>query len=109
MTTFSNEVNSWKNLIMYTPQKRTHNNNIVKNLSTTVTIEDDFETTMDMEQEYYSIISSKLHKETCIEVERDKKEKMIKQFHVIKYEQFVPNGFVLFMKIRNHNDAIDKY
>jgi len=50
---------------------------------------------MDMEQEYYSVISSELHKETCIQVERDKKEKMIKHFNVLKYEQFIPNWFFI--------------
>jgi len=63
---------------------------------------------MDMEQEYYSAISSELHKETCIQVERDKK-KMIKHFNVLRYEQFVLNWFILFMKIRNHNNIVDKY
>jgi len=29
-------------------------------------------------------------------VERDKKEKMIKQFHVPKYEQFITNWYILF-------------
>jgi len=109
MATFSSKVKGWKNLIMYTPQKRTHNDNIIKNISSTVTVKDDFETTMDMEQEYYSVISSELNKETCIQVERDKKEKMIKQFNVVKYEQFIPNWFVLFMKIINHNNIIDNY
>ena len=52
-----------------------------------------------VEQEYCSIISSKLHKVTCIQVDRDKKEKMLKQFSIVKYKQFIPNWFVLFMKV----------
>jgi len=109
MTICSNKKKKKKNLIKYTPQKRTHNDNIVKNISSTVTVEENFKTTMDMEQEYYSVISSKLHKETCVQVERDRKEKMIKQFHVMKNKQFIQNWFVLFMQIRNHNNIIDSY
>jgi len=41
-----------KNLITYTPQKRTHNEIVVRNISNTVTAKEDFETTMDMEMEY---------------------------------------------------------
>ncbi len=86
-----------------------HNDYIVKNISSNVTIEDEFETTMDIEQEYCSVISSKLHKVTCIQVKRDKKGKILKQFSIVKYKQFIPNWFVLFMKVRNHNGIIDKF
>jgi len=36
-----------KNLIKYTPQKRMNNDDIVNNISSDVTIEDEFETSMD--------------------------------------------------------------
>jgi len=82
---------------------------IVKNLSSTVMIDDPFETTAEMEQEYYSVISSDLQKVTPILVDRDKKAKRLTQFSIAKYKQFIPNWSVLFMKVRNHNDIIDTF
>jgi len=98
-----------KNLIKYTPWKRMPNDDIVKNISSTVMIEDIFETTTEMEQEYYSVISSELQKVTPILVDRDKTAKMLMQFSIAKYEQFIPNWLVLFMKVRNHNNIINKF
>jgi len=85
------------------------NDDIVKNISSTVMIDDQFETTPEMEHEYYSVISSELQKETPIFVDKDKKSKMLQQFSIAKYEQFLPNWSVLFMKVRNHNEIIDKF
>jgi len=98
-----------KNQIQYASRKRTANDDIVKNISSTVMIDDQFETTAEMEHEYYSVISSELQKVTPIMVDRDKKSKMLKQFSIGKYEQFLPNWLVLFMKVRNHNEIIDKF
>jgi len=85
------------------------NDDIVKNILSTVMIEDIFETTTEMEQEYYSVISSKIQKVTPILVDRDKKAKMLTQFSIAKYKQFIPNWLVLFMKVRNHNNIINKF
>jgi len=98
-----------KNLIKYASQKRMANDDIVKNISSTIMIDDQFETTAEMEQEYYSVISSELQKVTPILVDRDKKAKMLTQFSIAKYEQFIPNWLVLFMKVRNHNAIIDRF
>jgi len=64
-----------KNLIKYASQKRTANDDIVKNISSTIMIDDQFETTAEMEHEYYSVISSELQKETPILVDKDKNPK----------------------------------
>jgi len=98
-----------KNLIKYTPQKRLHNNNIINNMSSNIMVEDEFETTMDMEHHYYSMISSEMCKVSSVYVDRNRKDKIMKQFQIVKYEQFIPNWFVLFMKIRNHNKIVDNY
>jgi len=44
-----------KNLIKYASWKRMANDDIVKNISSTIMIDDQFETTAEMEHEYYSV------------------------------------------------------
>jgi len=66
----------------YASRKRTANDDIIKNISSTVAIEDDFETTKEMEQEYYADISLEIQKVTPILVDRDKQSKMLKQFSI---------------------------
>jgi len=77
-----------KNLIKYASKKRTANDDIVKNISSTIMIDDQFETTAEMEHEYYSVISSELQKVTPIMVDRDKKSKMLKQFSIGNMNNF---------------------
>jgi len=75
MTWWSKEKLLTKKLIKYASWKRTANDDIVKNISSTVMIDDQFETTAEMEHEYYSVISSELQKVTPIMVDRDKNQK----------------------------------
>jgi len=55
--------------------------------------------TVEMIQIYQQEIASASNKKLFIEVEKDEKEEMLKQFKVKKYEQIIPNWNVFSRKI----------
>jgi len=97
-----------KNQIQFPKQTKQHNDDVARTISNNVCIQDEFETTMEMEYQYHTQVTSESTRVVNIQVNKEAKDKT-KEFHIVKYEQIIPNWMVFFMKIRNHNCIVNKY
>ena len=67
------------------------------------------EDTVRMVQMYEQEIASALNKELLVKVEKDEKEKMLKQFKIKKYKQIIPNWNAFFQRICYPECIVEKY
>jgi len=72
-------------------------------------MDDLYETTMEMENQYCTEIAAESQKEFDIVVDDDTSKKMKEQFNLLKYEQLFPNWNSFYMKVRNHICIFEKY
>jgi len=77
-------------------------------MAQTVYFEDKYEMTMEMEEMYQQEIASASDKKLFIEVEWDKKDKMLQQFQIQNYKQITPNSNDFFKKMKYHDCIVDK-
>jgi len=75
------------------------NDEVIASMEKYLSVEDMQEDTVGVVQMYEQEIASALNKELLVEVEKDEKEKMLKQFEIQKYEQITPNWNAFFHKI----------
>jgi len=73
-----------------TPRKKI-NDQVVRDLSSIIGHEDNFEITMDMESKFLDLITSESNKNVMVVAEKDNKDVMRKQFLIRKYEQIIPD------------------
>ena len=96
-------------MIKYTPQKRAHINSVVGKITSNAVLDDEYEMSLLMVSKHYLLASSEVNKEVVIEVVQDKTEVMTEQFHIVKYEQVVPNWDAFYMNIWSHKEIVDRY
>jgi len=72
-------------------------------------MEGEYEMTMEMESKRYLLASSEVNKEVVVKVVQDKAEVMKEQFHIVKYEQIIPNWNAFYAKIWSHNEIVKRY
>jgi len=73
------------------------NNDVRRNISKSIHIDDIYETTIEMETEYHDQVSFESNKELIVVVGKYK-QKMKEQFHILKYKQLSPNWIAFYMK-----------
>jgi len=96
-------------MINHMPQKKAHNNCIVRKITNNAIMEGEYEMTLEMESKRYLLASSEVNKEVVVEVVQDKAEVMKEQFHIVKYEQIIPNWNAFYAKIWSHNEIVKRY
>ena len=74
-----------------------------------LSVEDMKEETVGMVQAYEQEIALASNLRLLVEVEKDEKEKMLKQFEIQIYEQITPNWNAFFHKICYHECIVEKY
>jgi len=96
-------------MINHMPQKKAHNNCIIRKITNNAIMEGEYEMTLEMESKHYLLASSEVNKEVVVEVVQDKAEVMKEQFHIVKYEQIIPNWNAFYAKIWSHNKIVKRY
>jgi len=96
-------------MIKYTPQKRAHIDSVVGKITSNAVLDDEYEMSLLMVSKHYLLASSEVNKEVVIKVVQDKTEVMTEQFHIVKYEQVVPNWDAFYMNIWSHKEIVDRY
>jgi len=70
-------------------EKRKSNDHVMRELSSTIGHDEEFETKMEMENMLVDLITSESNKKVIVAVEKDKKDIMEKQFNQSKLECFL--------------------
>ncbi len=97
------------NQIQYPKKKRKSNDHVMRELSSTIGHDKEFETKMEMENMLVDLITLESNKKVIVAVEKDKKDVMEKQFNLGKYEQINPNWSAFFTSLRDHKTILEKY
>jgi len=97
------------NQIEFQRTKKMCNDDVTRNISKDIPIDDTYETTIEMKTECHDQASFESNKELIVVIGKDKPKKMKEQFHILKYKQITPNWFAFYMNKRNHEDIIESY
>ncbi len=105
---FSSMWNKKKNQIKFQHQKQVPVDLVALQISNQISHDNEYETTLQMEYNYYVQVSLEFKKNLLVYI-CNKEKRIKKKLCMLIYEQIVPNWTVLFMLICNHQCIFDKF
>jgi len=102
--------NKKKNQIKFQHQEQVLVDQVALQIWNQILHDNEYETTLQMEYNYYVQVSLEFKKKLLICIgNKEKRNRIKKNMQMLIYEQIVPNWTALFMLIRNHQCVFDKY